>query len=89
MIKSVLSVHDSAAQVYGQPFYVPAVAAGIRSLKDEVNRQDKENQLYQHPEDFSLYHVADFDDSTGIMHPKAPIVMIVRCKDLIDPDTVK
>lgn len=89
MIKTVLSVLDSAAQVYGQPFYVPAIAAGVRLLRDEVNRPDKDNNLYQHPEDFTLYHLADFDDVTGQFHPKAPVIQVVRCKDLVDPDAGK
>jgi len=32
---------------------------------DEVNREDTNNTMYHHPEDFALYHLGEFDDNTG------------------------
>ena len=83
-VKIVCSVFDSAARVFGQPFFVPATGAAIRSVRDEVNRVAADNALYQHPEDFELFSVGQFDDLEGVMHGIAKPVLIVRCKDLVD-----
>nr|QJB19301.1 MAG: nonstructural protein [Microvirus sp.] len=60
------SVKDRAAQAYGRPMFVPSTGVAIRSFSDEVNRQDNENQLYNHPDDFDLYELGEFDDNTGL-----------------------
>lgn len=65
MILYIISVKDRAADAYGRPFYVPSIGVGIRSFTDEVNRTDKDNQMFNHPDDFDLYDFGTFDDSTG------------------------
>lgn len=61
----VVCVRDRAADVYGVPQFVPSIGVAIRSFTDMVNREDVNNQVYSHPEDFDLYHVADYDDATA------------------------
>lgn len=61
----VVSIKDRAADAFGRPFYVPSVGVAIRSFQDEVNRASEDNQMYQHPDDFDLYELGSFDDSTG------------------------
>jgi hypothetical protein len=46
--------------------FVPSVGVAIRSFSDEVNRKDPENQLHNHPDDFDLYELGEFDDNTGL-----------------------
>lgn len=89
MIKCVMSVYDSAAQLFGQPFYVPAVAAAVRSVRDETNRAAADNALFQHPEDFELFHIGDFDDVSGLLTAVSPCVRIARVKDLAEPVSAK
>lgn len=60
------SVKDRAADAYGRPMFVPSVGVAIRSFSDEVNRKDADNQLYNHPDDFDLYELGEFDDNTGL-----------------------
>jgi len=59
------SVKDRAADAFGRPMFVPSVGVAIRSFSDEVNRQDADNQLFNHPDDFDLYEFGEFDDNTG------------------------
>ena len=59
------SVKDRAADAYGRPMFVPSTGVAIRSFSDEINRQDAENQLYNHPDDFDLYEFGEFDDNNG------------------------
>lgn len=66
MIKIVMSVRDRAADTFSQPMFLPAVGVGVRIFTDEVNRAAEGNQAYAHPEDFDLYELGTFDDSTGV-----------------------
>ena len=61
----ICSIRDSAADAYGRPFFLPSVGVAIRSFTDEVNRPSEDNQIYQHPEDFDLFELGEFDDTTG------------------------
>lgn len=61
----VLAIRDRAADVFGQPIFVPSLGGAIRSFSDEVNRKAEGNALNQHPEDFDLYLLGEFDDATG------------------------
>lgn len=64
----VLAIRDRAADVFGVPHFVASVGAGIRSFGDEVNRADTTNPLYNHPDDFDLYHLGEYDDSNGVFY---------------------
>lgn len=66
----VLSILDSAVSAFGRPFFVPARGAGIRAFMDEVNRQAPDNQMHNHPGDFSLYDLGTFDEESGIFESK-------------------
>lgn len=85
MIQSIVSVKDTAAQAFGRPIFVPAVAVAIRSFRDEVNRKDSSDDLSKHPEDFELYAVGEFDDATGIITIEETPRLLARAKDLKDP----
>lgn len=72
MKRIVMAVRDRAADTYGSPFFVVAVGQGVRSFSDEVNRAAPDNQLYMHPEDFDLYELGSFDDSSGTFETDVP-----------------
>ena len=63
---NICSVKDRAADAYGRPMFVPSIGVAIRSFTDEVNRNDPENNLHNHPDDFDLYDLGVFDDQTGM-----------------------
>ena len=63
---NICSVKDRAADAYGRPMFVPSTGVAIRSFSDELNRNDADNQLYNHPDDFDLYEFGVFDDNTGL-----------------------
>lgn len=85
MIKVIVAVKDTAIQAFATPFTVPASAAAVRSLRDEVNNPSSESDVRKHPEDFELYALATFSESTGeIVANESGPVLICRAKDLID-----
>lgn len=87
MIREIVAVYDSAAEVYGSPVFVGSVGLAIRSFGDEVNRAAEDNQMHRHPGDFSLYHLGSFDDSTGkFVFPEVPR-LLVRGVDVVRKET--
>lgn len=66
MKQIICTVKDRAADAYGRPMFVPSAGVAIRSFSDEINRDNAENQLYNHPDDFDLYELGEFDDNTGL-----------------------
>ena len=63
---TLCTVKDRAADAYGRPMFVPSTGIAIRSFSDEINRQDNDNQMYNHSDDFDLYELGEFDDNTGL-----------------------
>lgn len=82
MIRVIFSVRDSASELYGQPFFVPSRGVALRSFADEANRAAADNALNQHPEDFILYELGTFDESTGAFSCHEP-QQVARGKDVL------
>jgi hypothetical protein len=82
MISVIVSVKDLAAEAFGRPMYLQSLGVAIRSFTDEVNREDKDNQLFNHPDDFDLYELGLFDDSLGRYQLRENPTVIVRGKDV-------
>jgi len=61
----IIAIRDIKADCYGQPNFVASIGAAIRSFGDECQREDQNNMLWKHPEDFELYHLGEYDDSCG------------------------
>lgn len=74
MKTNMYCVFDSKAAVYGVPFFMVNDAMAIRSFGDLAN--DDRTLVGKHPEDFTLYRVGYFDDSTGVSQSCEPIAMV-------------
>ncbi|AXH71838.1 MAG: nonstructural protein [Microviridae sp.] len=80
----VCAVRDSAMGAYMRPFFVPSTGMAVRSFSDEVNRKGEDNAIASHPEDYEIWHVADFDDVSGaFVSPDVGCVRLARAKDLV------
>lgn len=62
----IVCVRDIKADLFHTPGFVPTIGGAIREFGDQVNREDKANLLYQHPEDFELYHLGNYDDNSAL-----------------------
>jgi len=82
-IFKLCSVFDHAAQVFARPFPVVAGGQAIRDFTDEVNRVADDNPLYKHPDDYTLYVIGTFDDSTGFIDALGTPEQLVRGKDCV------
>lgn len=74
----IVAVKDRAADAFMRPFFVPTTAMAVRSFMDEVQREAADNQLFHHSDDFDLYEIGIFDDSTGriVSHDDMKVLML-------------
>ena len=63
MIHQIFTVHDSKAEAYLPPFYLPARGAALRSFSDTAN--DASHAFNQHPGDYTLFALGTYDDSSS------------------------
>lgn len=59
----ILAIRDRQLDAFISPFPMQSLGQGIRGFRDEVN--NPQSDLHKHPEDYELYHIADFDQNTG------------------------
>lgn len=69
MIFHMICTRDIVANVWSPPMFVPHIGQAIRSFGDECRRKEKGNVLAEHPEDFELWHVGEFNDNNGAIAP--------------------
>jgi hypothetical protein len=77
----VLAVRDSAALAFNRPITAQTIATAVRSFRDEANRAATDNTLYNHPSDFELWHLADFDEDSGSFEA-VDVRCVCRAKDV-------
>lgn len=59
----IVAVFDRAISSYGRPIFVTHTGEAVRGFIDE--REKSDTQVGKHPEDFSLYHIGEYDDGNG------------------------
>ena len=81
MKHSICAIRDSAIEAYMRPFTAQTPGQAHRLFVDEVRREGSE--IGAHPEDYAIYHLADFDDNTGMITPIDPPKCIQRAIEVI------
>lgn len=63
----IIAVRDIKTDLFGVPITVNHTGAAIRSFGDQCmgKAQQADPTLATHPEDFELYQLATYEDSTG------------------------
>lgn len=62
----MFTVLDKLAAVYATPFF--AINASLAQRDFAYACKDPNSKISRNPEDFSLWHVAEYDDSSGLVH---------------------
>ncbi|QXP07983.1 MAG: nonstructural protein [Arizlama microvirus] len=84
MILQCYCVFDSAVGAYMRPMYMVSKGQAIRAFTDEVNRKADDNPMWQHPEDYQLFSVGEWDDSTGMhFYELSNAVRVVTALDVL------
>lgn len=79
----IVAVKDSAVGAFAKPVFFPSRGAAVRAFQDEVNRAAQDNQLYQHPEDFELFHLGEYDDELAQFHILVHPMSLARGQDVM------
>lgn len=80
MNHEIYSVRDVKADAHNRPFFVPNRAVALRALTDSILNAD--NDLAKHPEDYQLYYLGTYDDSTGTINA-VPAEHVLNLIDLL------
>lgn len=80
--KTIFSVLDVAATVYGTLFTANHVGEAVRAFTDQVNRADDANFLNKYPEHFALYEIGSFDDNSGVIESLSQPRLIVQASSV-------
>lgn len=64
-VERVMSVYDSKAEIFLKPFTVRTFGEAERNFRQVANDENTNIGLY--PEDFTLFHVGDWDSCKGKM----------------------
>jgi len=65
MNQKLYFIYDSKSETFTAPTVNPARGQALRSFSDAVNSKDQPSVLSQHPADFTLYEIGDFNPYTG------------------------
>lgn len=63
----LVCMHDAKSETWTAPRAEPSVGAALRNFADAINDSQQNSILQNHPEDFTLYHIADYDINTGLI----------------------
>ncbi len=64
MILNAYAIFDSKAEAFNSPFFRPTRGQAIREFTEVCN--DSASSINKYPEDFTLFHIGSYDDSTGL-----------------------
>ena len=67
MTTNIFTVYDSAANRYLDPFNAPTIEFAIREFRTAVNKEG--HQFCQYPDDYTLFHIGEFNAETGQLQP--------------------
>ncbi len=63
----IFSIFDLKAEAYIQPFFATNEGMAKRMFHKACN--DPETDFYKYPQDYTLFFIGFFSQSTGILHP--------------------
>lgn len=74
MEMKVFSIYDVKAGAYINPFFLPTEGMAVRTFMDCCN--DVNHNFGQHPEDYSLFKIAVFDNTKGTFLDIGPEIVL-------------
>lgn len=72
----VVSVRDKLSDIYSQPMYFPTQGMAVRAFQDAL--KDPQNNIQKHPDDYDLYQLGEWDDTTGAFKNETPPKLIAQ-----------
>lgn len=81
MILNAYAIYDRKGLVYHAPFFAAQDGQAVRSFSDLAN--DPSTTIGRHPNDYVLYRVGGYDDSSGSLLPVSTLEHIVDANALV------
>jgi len=69
----VFAVKDKALDSFSAPYTQPTIEAGLRMWRDLVLFGQEDNRYKRSPEDFTLYMIGEYEDSTAQLTEETPV----------------
>jgi hypothetical protein len=71
-MEQLYSIYDSASESFSPPMVEKTKGAAVRRFENEVN--NPQSMLNQHPSDYTLFHIGEWDNLKGRVIPlKTPV----------------
>lgn len=77
----IYSVYDSKAEAYNTPIFMRTHGEAIRSFESAV--LDEKTDFHRHAEDYSLFHVGEFDTLTGNIESNVTPIPLSRAHEVL------
>lgn len=78
----VFAVYDAKASQYGNPVFLQTRGVALRVLSDLCAKAD--SPLYQHPVDYTLFELGDWDCNSGKFKCHPEPVFIFSASDIVN-----
>lgn len=82
MNHKIFAVRDAKSEVFNKPFFSLTHGQAERDFKTAVN--DPQTQLNKYPEDYDLWFVGEYDDTTGKLIPSDTPQHVVKAIQLVN-----
>lgn len=79
----VFALYDVKAAAFSAPFVAPTIGAAKR-LAHAVG-SDQETSVGRYPDDYTLMHLGEYDDTTGRIAPINPLAICTVAALLVRP----
>lgn len=66
----VFSIYDAVSRNYNLPFYMINVESAVRAFDNAL--ADPEAPASKNPQDYSLFHIGEYDDDGGMLASISP-----------------
>ena len=86
MITLAFAIYDEKAKAYNPPFFQSQIGQAIRTFSDLA--KDPKTSIYAHQEDYSLYHIGQYDDSDAKLSNKSEPAILAKATDFNEPNKV-
>ena len=67
------SIRDAKTKAFSTPFFQQNDETALRMFRDELHGANGPSMLSKHPEDFDLYCVGDWNDTSGAVRPTGDV----------------
>lgn len=64
---AIFSIRDAKSETFHRPITATTKGEALRAFMDEAN--DPQSMIHKHKEDFYLYQLGHFDETSGMLKP--------------------